>query len=267
LYCNNLLAVVNYKAYTNGLFSTAQAQLQQCVKHACAQKQLHHLRVTLKKIYALEHLLAHCYTGFTCRDKRLDKLYRRAGKIRKLQLMALSLKKTAAGKQGKKLQADVAAQLSGLIKRFVKRYTGHTTRPFAKTRQIIKDCLITPDGINTTAYLQWLRDKISSMLVRANPGKSNAHQIRILIKTLKYNLPLCTGSHATTRAEEKRLSKQATLLGNWHDAAQQAALLKKRMGKQGTGQGTLTELNRLYRLNRHNSQVLLSKFLQQSAIG
>ena len=181
--------------------------------------------------------------------------------------MALSLKKTAAGKQGKKLQADVAAQLSVLVKRFVKRYTGHTTRPFVKTKQIIEGYLIKPDGINTGAYLQWLRDKVNSMLARTNPGKNNAHQLRILIKTLKYNLPLCTGSHTTTRAEEKRLSKQATLLGNWHDAAQQAALLKKRMGKQGTGQGTLTELNRLYRLNRHNSNMLLSKFLQQSAIG
>lgn len=260
MYCNNLLALINYEAYTNTLFTTAQAQLQQCVKHVCAQKQLHHLRVALKKIYAFEHLLAYCYTGFTCHDKKLDKLYKRAGKIRKLQLMVHSLKKTASGKQGKKLQADVAAQLRALIKRFIMHYAGHITKPFAKTKQVIKDCLIKPYGINTGAYLQWLRGKISNMLTRTSPCKNNAHQLRILVKTLKYNLPLCAGSDTVARAEEKRLSKQATLLGNWHDAAQQTTLLKKRIGKQGTGQGTLTELNRLYRLNRYNSQVLLSKF-------
>ena len=66
--------------------------LKRSVKHA-DDEDLHQLRVTIKKIRALQQLLAFCCGQTKDLGKKLENLFKRAGKIRDLQLLVHCLKK------------------------------------------------------------------------------------------------------------------------------------------------------------------------------
>lgn len=214
--------------YTNDLLRNAQKHLKRSLDETGGEA-LHDLRIEIKKIHALLHLFSYCYGYGDKQDKKFEKLFKRAGKIRDLQLLIHQLEKQiqSKGKNQKDLLEKLKQQLSERSKRFRHRYRHHEAEAFEKTFHLIHDCLLKSPEKEAALYFIMMKEKISTAVNRLNPSEKQIHHLRINIKTLKYNLALSHNVEVVNLMDEKLLDKWEKLLGKWHDAVQLAKRLEK----------------------------------------
>ena len=247
--------------YSAELLSSAQTHLNRCLVKSSG-KELHALRVQIKKIHALLHLLAYCYQLPYQENKALKKLFKRAGKIRNLQLTMFRLEKQVKPKRkcSKNLLAELKGELDSRINRFEKHYKHHKDKAFKKTAELVHECVRMKIKKETALYFRMMKEKINRAVRQRNRNQKQTHQLRKDIKTLKYNLALSVNTDSKFLTEEKLLNKMEKLLGEWHDAVQMASRLKKLKSKlKSKAQSDLQRIGLSY---ADRSKFLLKKFRQ-----
>jgi CHAD domain-containing protein len=211
--------MIGIEEYSGELERDFGKYLKRCVKHA-DDEDFHQLRVTVKKIRALLQLLSYCHGQTKQGGKKLENLFKRAGKIRDLQLLIHRLRKQikSGDKGGRELQHRLQERLDLRIERFQHRYRHREKETLAKTLLTIER-MIRAERVATTAdYFRTTKEKIIATLREPVLDEKQLHHLRAGIKSLHYNHRLAPRVGAARLIDDTQLIKWEKLLGEWHDA-------------------------------------------------
>ena len=236
--------------------------LKRSVKHA-DDEDLHQLRVTIKKIRALQQLLAFCCGQTKDLGKKLENLFKRAGKIRDLQLLVHCLKKQikSGGADSRGLLYRLNKQLDRRIERFQHRYRHREKETLAKTLLTMDRMMRTERVATTAGYFRAMKEKITAALRQPLLDEKQLHQLRHDIKSLHYNHRLTHGIGAARLISDKQWIKCEKLLGEWHDAV---GIARKMAKLQTTATPELRQrLQGIGKTHSDLAEVLLKQFWKQ----
>lgn len=223
--------MIGIEKYAGELERDFGKYLKRSVKRA-GEEDLHQLRVTIKKIRALLQLLAYCHGQTKHVGKKLENLFKRAGKIRELQLLVHRLRKQikAGDKDGRELLDRLQQRLDRRMERFQQRYRHREKETLAKTL-LTMERMIRAERVATAAdYFRTMKEKITATLHQPVLDAKQLHHLRADIKALHYNHRLAPRVGAARMIDDKQLIKWEKLLGDWHDAVG----IARRMGKLQT---------------------------------
>lgn len=192
------------------------------------EEQLHHLRVSLKKTNALLHLLSHCREKCPEHIRKLDRIFKRAGKIRDLQLIIPDLKhKLPRRLRQHRLIKDLDRTLENRLQRFSRHYKKYRKEIIRKIERKIYHCLSGEEFMDLAGYFSMMKSRITNATKQRLENEDQIHQLRKDIKTFNYNLVL--GGHILKRNEidGAHLSDREQLLGDWHNAVQAAEYIER----------------------------------------
>ncbi len=211
--------MIGIEKYAGELERDFGKNLKRSVKRA-DEEDLHQLRVTIKKIRALLQLLSYCHGQTKDVGKKLENLFKRAGRIRDLQLLVHRLRKQfkSGDKDGRELLDRLQQRLDRRIERFQHRYRHREKETLAKTL-LTMERMIRAERVATTAdYFRTMKEKITATLREPVLDEKQLHHLRADIKSLHYNHRLAPRVGATRLIDDKQLIKWEKLLGEWHDA-------------------------------------------------
>jgi len=177
----------------------------------------HQLRLEIKKLNAFLDLVEYCSKDFNRKKnfKPFIKIFRKAGKIRELQLEAQTIKKH---------------QLDGLLKEYSMDLKDQESKEEAKFFILVKQlfpvqlqkiiCKIIPylteiNDEKIKTYLEKKNRSIQKLMSKSRLNRKEMHQLRKQLKTLNYNRKTLSTKNqvAKTTIKEGLIS----LLGKWHD--------------------------------------------------
>jgi len=238
------------KRYAARLLQTTKRQLLDATGNP-REDTLHKLRVSIKKVNALLDYLAYCFGAQPIRTKGLSKLFRRAGKIRSLQLVIPDLEQSVKYKSRKsrKLLARLNKRLIKRMNNFKKRYSHKAKRIFTPLLISVQDYLSGPQTKHPGQYFMMMKDEIIERINGPLSNPAKVHELRKKIKTLKYNLEFHEDENELNVIDPQQLNKWETILGDWHDAVDKAADIKMLQRKmKGTLKDKLRKLRKQYSL-------------------
>ena len=251
--------MIGIKKYAGELKRDFEKHLKRCVKRA-DEEDLHQLRVTIKKIYALLQLLFYCHGQTKQGSKKLGNLFKRAGQIRDLQLLAHRLEKhiKSGGAGSRELLAILREQIDRRIERFRHRYRHREKETLAKTLLMIEQMIRTGKVAKKTDYFQTMKERIIATLRKPVLDEKLLHHLRADIKSLYYNKRLATRVDVVRLIDGRQLIKWEKLLGDWHDAA---GIVRKMKKLQSTATPKLRQnLQDIEKIHSDLAEVLLKQF-------
>ncbi|HWB63732.1 MAG TPA: CHAD domain-containing protein [Chitinophagales bacterium] len=203
---------------------------------------LHRLRVEIKKLTAIYHLLAYIHPAFSIQEslKQLDKIFKLSGKIRdRLNAKAFEKKfgvKTGNDKLKHKAQKATRKLNSG--------YNEHT----ALLKAVRKRNNAWLTNIKTTqlqSYLTTTKQQVITLL-KANPEGKKLHECRKMLKELMYLSALETGRKKTISQREVQLIDHLQdMIGCWHDVDKFKRSLQNQYVKEQSYKSIIAEEKRL----------------------
>lgn len=228
----------------------------------CDEEELHRLRVEIKKIHALHHFLSYCYANKFGKNKKLKKLFRRAGKIRDLQLLIKYLEKQIESKtkHEKELLRKLKRKLSDRCKQFKQCYEHHNVEAFEKTINSIHNSHLVKLKNEPDAYFGIIKGKITLAVNRLSRDEKPIHTLRKDVKTLKYNLKVSQKIKPANLMDGKLLTQWEKLLGEWHDAVQLANRIEKIKTKLKPGSELYNKLMNIRKDYINRSKSLIKEF-------
>jgi len=205
----------------------------------------HQLRLEIKKLNAFLDLVDFCSKDFNRNKifKPFTEIFRKAGKIRELQLEKITIKKH---------------QIDGLLKDYFMGLKWQESREKTKFFILIK--LLFPDQLHKKInkiipYLSEINDeKIKKYLEKKNRSiqklmsksilnRKEMHHLRKQLKTFNYNRKIVSSENDVTKTPLK--SGLTSLLGKWHDCEVLLQHLKKEIAKEKLNYRETQELHNL----------------------
>lgn len=205
----------------------------------------HQLRLEIKKLNAFLDLVNFCSNDFNRKKalKPFTKIFRKAGKIRELQLEELTIKKQQLDDLLKKYSLDLKLQESKEKAEFfilVKQL--FPIQLHKKISKIIPFlCEINDEKIKT--YLEKKNRSIQKIMNKSRLNRKEMHQLRKQLKIFNYNRKTLSSENQVTKIRIK--SGLTSLLGKWHDCEVLLQHLKKEIAKEKLNYRETQELQNL----------------------
>ena len=254
--------MIGIEKYAGELERDFGKYLKRSVKHA-DDEDLHQLRVTIKKIRAILQLLSYCHGQTKDVGKKLENLFKRAGRIRDLQLLVHRLRKQikSGGADSRGLLYRLNKQLDRRIERFQHRYRHREKETLAKTLLTMDRMMRTERVATTAGYFRAMKEKITAALRQPLLDEKQLHHLRADIKSLHYNHRLAPRVGAARLISDKQWIKCEKLLGEWHDAV---GIARKMAKLQTTATPELRQrLQGIGKTHSDLAEVLLKQFWKQ----
>ena len=209
------------KKYAHNRFRNLKLQLKQYEKKTDPEA-LHRIRVELKKIKVLFHLLDFCSNNFNAKweYKPLKNIFRKAGRIRMFDVVAqvLCVHKVDSVRQDdipdikkKKKYVSSFKETTPDFQHIIRKYDRRVKKYLEQVRA---GCL--------EKYLVSKKNEVRKNLLRRLP-LCKLHEARKLIKEVVYLSPLLKDNSGDTKYYQ---SLQSTI-GRWHDKKMLLRLLRK----------------------------------------
>jgi CHAD domain-containing protein len=204
----------------------------------------HQLRLGIKKLNAFLDLVAFCSKDFNRKKilKPFTEIFRKAGKIRELQIEQLTIRKhNTKGflkEYSTKLKLEISTEKSGFFILVNKLYP--------KIRKKQEELITYPIEINTKNCKEYFRKKsvnIEKIISKRRLKRKKLHQLRKQLKTFNYNLKALFSENKATKTPLK--SGLTSLLGKWHDCEVLLQHLKKGIVKENLNYHEIQELKNL----------------------
>ncbi len=187
----------------------------------------HNLRVEIKKLSALFELINYCAKDFQ-RNKTFNPfklIFKHAGNVREIQVEEMMLKKyfinnliigyrNSLKKIRLKEQEDY---FSILNKKFLEKLKRKQRKIVPFLSQVTKK--------RVRSYMDWKKGKIEEFLNKNRLNLSDAHKLRIQLKTFNYNLKILNLQEQNKSTKKK--DSLTNILGKWHDRQVTLINLKK----------------------------------------
>ncbi|MFD2199954.1 CHAD domain-containing protein [Shivajiella indica] len=183
---------------------------------------LHQMRIHIKKIHALVIFIAYLNESQEVKRsfKPVKTLFRKAGKIRELQIHFEKLKKENKDKSllAKKLNKQIEAETIRFLKK-KKKWIDIVQNTYPNIDSKITNC---PEG----KLIVYLKTSISEVFKYFN--KENFHEARKIIKViLNLHTLLSKFSAGSLKLNLSYLDEMQNKIGNWNDLEQRIKRLKK----------------------------------------
>ena len=223
---------------------------------------VHDLRVAIKRLrvfFAITILTGERVSSLNLMKKSLRTLFRRAGKLRSMQLIFEKLKEQSVGiKQeaiNKKIKKDEVRLKSAIRKFNLKRF-----------RVEIKDLLKRFEKKSGRKNWHRLPEKIQSAswkLIRRNIEFVDSEQIHSVRKEVRKILDLYFFlPQILSKQLQADLKNIHSVLGKWHDQADYSAFILKRMKQSGNKKEKVKRIN-LFHSSRKREKLLIENALAQ----
>ena len=202
-----------------------------------SKKDIHELRIAVKKIKALSHLVLFCEPGFRIRKfmKPFKKIFTTAGKLRDVQLEKTRLKKM-------QLLGSLEDYSHRLKRRLKKKkhlfFSLANARFMRKLQKRSKMIFAGFDSVSATLinrFLEEKRNEISGLMATANLKENDAHRLRKILKELYYTSLVFDAKD--TRF--KNIDGFQQLLGQWHNDVVLKGYLQKALDNKNEAESEL----------------------------
>ncbi len=180
-----------------------------------SQKDIHELRIAVKKIKSLSALVLFCEPGFRIRKfmKPFKKIFTVAGKLRELQLEKSRLKKMQLLGSLKDYSHHLKSRLKKKKHLFFSLANAKFIRKLQKRSKMILSGFDSVSKTLINRFLEEKRNEISGLVATANLKENDAHRLRKILKELYYTLIIFDAKD--TRF--KNIDGFQQLLGQWHN--------------------------------------------------
>jgi hypothetical protein len=219
----------------------------------------HQLRLEIKKLNAFLDLVEYCSKDFNRKKnfKPFIKIFRKAGKIRELQLEKITIKKH---------------QIDGLLKNYFiglkRQESREKNKFFILIKQLFPDQLhkkinkILPylSEINDEKIKKYLEKKnrsIQKLMSKSKLNRKEMHHLRKQLKTFNYNRKIVSSENDVIKKPIK--SSLTSLLGKWHDCQVLLQHLKKGISKKNLNYQETQELKKLKKATVSKRKQLFDK--------
>jgi len=198
-----------------------QRQLKQ-YEHRTDPEILHRIRVELKKIKVLFHLVAFCSEDFKAKReyKPLKKIFRRAGRIRKFDVDALVLHENEIENVEQNVLSEIYKKKKYIVsfknnihdfRNIARRYDKKMKKYYAKA-----------DAVCLKKYVLHKEKEVQKGLF-PSLHVQQLHELRKLVKEILYLSPL----NKSGFIDKKYYYSLQEIIGSWHDKQALIQLLKK----------------------------------------
>lgn len=202
-----------------------------------SKKDIHQLRIAVKKIKALSALVLFCEPDFRMRKfmKPFKKIFAAAGKLRELQLEKSRLKKM-------QLLGSLKDYSHHLKRRLKKKKHGFFSLANAKIiRKLQKRSKMILSGFESVSktlinrFVDEKSNEISRLAATANLKENDAHRLRKTLKELYYTLLIFD----TKDTLFKNIDRFQQLLGQWHNDVVLKDYLQKALDNKNEAENEL----------------------------
>jgi CHAD domain-containing protein len=205
----------------------------------------HQLRLEIKKLNAFLDLVNFCSNDFNRKKvlKAFTKIFRKAGKIRELQLEEQTIKKQQLGNLLKEYLMDLKWQESKEeVKFFILVKQLFPDRIQKKINKILPHLSKINDE-KIKKYLEKKNRSIQKLMGKSRLNRKEMHQLRKQLKTLNYNRKTLSTKNQVAKTTIKE--GLTSLLGKWHDCEVLLQHLKKEIAKEKLNYREIHELHNL----------------------
>ena len=205
----------------------------------------HQLRLEIKKLNAFLDLVNSCSNNFNRKKvlKPFTKIFRKAGKIRELQLEALTIKKHQLDDLLKEYSIDLKLQESKEKAEFFiivnQLFPDRLQKKFNKIIPYLTE--INDEKIKI--YLEKKNRSIQKLMSKSRLNRKEMHQLRKQLKTLNYNRKTLSTKNQVAKTTIKE--GLTSLLGKWHDCEVLLQHLKKGIDKKNLNYQETQEMHNL----------------------
>jgi CHAD domain-containing protein len=199
--------------------------LLQKPKNEMATGDIHKLRVELKKVRALAHLVRYCTTGFQEKKfmKPCMKIFKAAGSVRELQLQKARLKKQGAWTVLDQYAARVTKALKNAKHQFYSRIDNALLKKIKARDKMIVPYFNAVQGTRIARYLEMKSNEIDGLIKSPDLKEKQVHKLRSLLKEFHYTILMFQPG----AVQLETIDALQELLGKWHDDVVLEACLKK----------------------------------------
>jgi len=186
--------------------------------------EIHKMRVSFKKIEAVFNLLHFFLPGNLNEDEILKakKCFKKAGKIRELQLMVERINSVETkSEEAKKVALDYLKKKEEKAeKKFHHYFKGGGEKEIQEVKRKMMEGAEEIRSLDLLRYFKNISEKIVLIQSNSNRNEDELHQLRKLIKELSYNRKLLSDEERKKidsvfpSASYNRLER---LIGEWHD--------------------------------------------------
>lgn len=187
----------------------------------------HELRVEIKKLNALFHLVEGCTKDFHRKKifKPFKLIFSQAGKIRELQLEEAMLKKHFPRSSLVNYKNDIKQQGLNEQDEFFRMVNDKLPDHLEESFHKIVPFLEKINGKDVNHYLAEKENVIKEIVGKGNLQTEQAHKLRKLLKMLNYNRKSCSSGKA--KPEVLKTDILSEMVGKWHDYRVMSSHLEK----------------------------------------
>jgi predicted RNase H-like nuclease (RuvC/YqgF family) len=203
----------------------------------------HELRVEIKKLNALLHLVEFCANAFERKKifEPFKTIFRQAGKVRELQLEEAILKKHFSRHSLSDYRNDLKQQQHREQDEFFSMVNDKFISRLEKKFHKIVPFLEEVNKKKADRYLEERENTIKELTVHDTLQSEQAHELRKQLKTLNYNRKSLSGDkQSTAHLKSDTISE---LLGKWHDYQVMSGHLEKVISTGGVNQEEMKQLD------------------------
>lgn len=222
-------------------------------------KDFHQLRLEIKKLYAFLDFINYCSKDFNRKKtfKPFYKIFRKAGKIRTLQLEELTIRKHSINGKLKEYLTKVKLEISKEKAEFFIVVKQLYPNKIEKKQEDITTFLIGINDTNRKEYLIKKSASIQRLISKKRLKRKKLHELRKQLKILNYNTKILLAENLGIKSIS--IENLSSLLGKWHDTEELIKKFKKGIENKNINYKERKELKKLKKITNSKKKNLFDK--------
>lgn len=222
-------------------------------------KDFHQLRLEIKKLNAFLDFINYCSKDFNLKKifKPFYKIFRKAGKIRALQLEELTIRKHNINGKLKEYLTKLKLEIFKEKAEFFMVVNQLYPNKIRKKQKDITTYLTEINDLNRKEYLIKKSASIQKLISKKRLKRKKLHELRKQLKILNYNTKILLAENLVIKAiSAENLS---SLLGKWHDTEELIKKFKKGIENKKINYKERKELKKLKEITNSKKKKLFDK--------
>jgi CHAD domain-containing protein len=211
-------------------------------RHLYTPNTFHDLRVEIKKLKAIHEIINFCSPEFKSNKvfKPHKQIFKQAGKVRDIHIEEAMLKKYFNTNLLKEYRSDLRGHRLKEQDNYFSILNKKSLTKLNKTYRKIRSFIDVVSKKKVTEYLNKEKKKITKL--QNHLLKSQAHELRKLLKTFNYNLKILASNKQNKLLQLETLTE---LLGKWHDGVITVTNLKKAIKDRSINEKEVTQIKKI----------------------
>lgn len=250
--------------FAKHLFSKIRKQSDKATSDD-GEKHIHALRVEVKKLKALFHLLSFYFQELEEGQlEKLTKVFHSAGRVREWQLLVEQVAASSMSADPKKEVAGYAQHAKEkAFKKFRNTVDKSGTETVKELREVVTGFAARIQQKELSGYFDFVISGIEKKWKKKNLTVKSYHELRREMKDLKFNLKFLDENAKTSLkvfSDSRFLDECEELLGKWHDGIVAAEQLQKLSKDDELSDGTKSQLVPLQKSKMIEADAWLDQF-------